>query len=451
MIDKIEELFRGLFSALQIARLYTTKHVQFEKSIEKAYEDLLAILKEKDELVIGIIGEELAFEKEILFDLSKMMKPVIAYLKDRGIEKIAFYRGIEKNELTNFIEFLALPKDEVKKDSQEYFASRGVKNISVGKIEALKSAKPTFTRSLDYQQVYTDSTLNINQSLENLLARESVNYLNLRSSLKNVTEKLISQHQEMLTLVTIKRYDISTFIHSLNVAILAMHFSARLGFSKEESMDIGMAAIFHDVGKLYISRKIIKKPARLTDEEFSKIRSHVILGAEILLEHVGNMGILPVVVCLEHHLGYDSSGYPKLPFIKKAHKASLIVSICDVYDALSQRRNYKNDYPPMVIYEIMMKGKGTSFDPELLDRYFKIMGVWPVGSIVSLSDSRVAVVRQEDAEDIFAPRVEVIYPLDKKELINLREAKPDLKIEQYLNPWKEGQAYLALIQGEKTP
>ncbi|MDD2752392.1 MAG: HD domain-containing protein, partial [Candidatus Omnitrophica bacterium] len=229
------------------------------------------------------------------------------------------------------------------------------------------------------------------------------------------------------------------------------HFSAKLGVARDDCMAIGMAAIFHDLGKLYISRKIIKKPDKLTDEEFSKIRSHVTLGAEMLLEHVENLGILPVVVALEHHLGFDAKGYPKLPFIKKAHKASLIVSICDVYDALSQRRNYKNDYPPSLIYEIMIKGKGTSFDPELLDAYFKIMGVWPVGSIVSLTDGRVAVVREEDPADIFSPHVEVIYPVDKKESINLKETKPRLKIEQYLNPWKEGQAYLALIRNGKKP
>ncbi|MDD4900141.1 MAG: HD domain-containing protein [Candidatus Omnitrophica bacterium] len=450
MIERIEEFFRDLFACLQIARLYTTGHVQFEKAIDKAYEGLTSILNEREELIIGIIGEEFAFEKEILFDLSKVLKPVIVYLKEREVERIAFYRGVEKRELTSFVEFLALKKDEVKKDSQEYLVSHGIKNINVGKIETSKSLKPELSKALDQQQLYADSSRSINLSLESLLSKESVNYMNLRMSLKNIMDRLIGEHQELLALVTIKRYDISTFIHSLNVAILSMHFSSKLGIAKDDCMAIGMAAIFHDLGKLYISRKIIKKPDKLTEEEFSKIRSHVTLGAELLLEHVDNLGVLPVVVALEHHLGFDANGYPKLPYIKKPHKASLIVSICDVYDALSQRRNYKNDYPPLLIYEIMMKGKGTSFDPELLDAYFKIMGVWPVGSIVSLSDSRIAVVREEDEEDIFSPCVEVIYPLEKKESIKLKETKPSLKIEHYLNPWKEGQAYLALIQKEKN-
>ncbi|MDD2752465.1 MAG: hypothetical protein PHN59_04970, partial [Candidatus Omnitrophica bacterium] len=213
MIEKIEEFFRDLFSCLQIARLYTTAHAQFEKSIDKAYTGLSAILNEKEELVIGIIGEELAFEKEILFDLSRVMKPVISYLKDRGVERIAFYRGIEKKELTSFIEFLALAKDEVKKDSQEYLVSHGIKNINVGKIETSRSVKPELTKALDHQQLYADSSQNISLSLENLLSRESVNYLNLRMSLKNIMDRLIGEHQELLALVTIKRYDISTFIH----------------------------------------------------------------------------------------------------------------------------------------------------------------------------------------------------------------------------------------------
>lgn len=445
MIERIEIFFRELISSLQIARLYTTKHAQFDKSVDKAFSGLADLLKEKEELIIGIVGEELAFEKEILFDLSKSMSPVIAYLKERKIEKIVFSRGVEKQELTRFIEFLALPKDEAKKDIAQYLSSMGVSHIDVGKIESTGS-KTELARPLGLSKVYDDSARNIDQSLETLFVEEAVNYLNLRSSLKNIFEKLVGQYQQVLALVTIKRYDIGTFIHCLNVSVLAMHFSSRLGFSKEDCLDIGVAAVFHDIGKLYISRKIIKKPTKLSDEEFSQMKSHVVLGAEILLEHVDNLGILPVVVCLEHHLKYDQTGYPKMPFLKSPHMASKIVSICDVYDALSERRNYKNDYSPTMIYELMTKEKGKYFDPFLLDYYFKIMGVWPIGSIVSLNDNRVAAVKEENMDDIFSPKVEVIGAGESKEVIDLKETVGKIKITRYLNPWKEGKEYLAIFK-----
>ena len=152
-----------------------------------------------------------------------------------------------------------------------------------------------------------------------------------------------------------------------------------------------------------------------------------------------------MIICFEHHLKYDLTGYPKVAFGRKPHVASLIVQICDVYDALSQRRGYKSDYPPKMIYEIMIKEKGGTFEPRLLDKFFKIIGVWPVGTIVALNDGRIAVVREENEEDIFSPKVVVIVPLDKKEKIDLKAAGARLKIERSLNPLNEGKDYLPLI------
>lgn len=115
ILEKIEHFLKDLLSSLQSARLYATEHPLFKKSAEKAYLSLQEILREREELVIGIVGTELAFEKEILFDLSKAVMPAIAYLKERGIERIVFYQGVKEDELTKFIAFLVTPKTEIKK------------------------------------------------------------------------------------------------------------------------------------------------------------------------------------------------------------------------------------------------------------------------------------------------------------------------------------------------
>jgi hypothetical protein len=98
-----------------------------------------------------------------------------------------------------------------------------------------------------------------------------------------------------------------------------------------------------------------------------------------------------------------------------------------------------------MIYDIMIKDKGTTFEPDLLDKFFKIMGVWPQGTIVVLSDGRIAVVREENEDDIFSPKVEVIAPADKKEVIDLKSVKEKLKIERSLSILKEGREYLSSI------
>jgi len=448
MLDKIELAFRDFISAIQIARLYPSWHPQFEKSIAKSYTSLKEVLALKQTLVIGIVGEELAFEKEIFFELSKSAKQMILYLKERRVERIEFSQDLKLEELSKFVSFLVIPKDQIKHEPQEYLIDLGIKNITAGKVRFAATpvkevqAKVTLPDNFGIYQNAGDKIIN---NIEGILGSGDIDHLVLRHALSNVMDNLLGRYHDLLTLATIKRYDLKTFYHTLNVSMLSMYFSSKLGFSRDQVLDIGLAGIFHDIGKLYISRKIIQKPDKLSDDEFYKIKSHVTRGAEIMLKYVETLGLLPVIVCFEHHLRYDLKGYPKVAFYEKPHIASLIVAICDVYDALSQRRGYKADYPSEMIYNIMIKEKGEAFDSALLDKFFKITGVWPMGTIVLLSDERIAVVKEENEDDMFSPKVEVIAPFDKKEEIDLRTTKGKTKIERSFNPYNEGRQYLSLI------
>ncbi len=444
MLAKIEAAFKELLTCLQTAKMYGTVHPMFGKSLDKAYPAFEDALANRQEMVIGIIGEELAFEKEIFFDLSKLLRPAILYLKERNIERLTFSRGLSKEELGKFVGFIAGPKEDFKGDSQASLSLSGVEHINIGKLKVDDSQdKDTFGPA--QFNLYDSSADKVGQALSGVLNSEKIDHLALKFSLNNIMESLSAQHQELLKLATVKKYDAETYTHMLNVSIFSMYFSSRLGFDKADILNIGVAAMFHDIGKLFISRKILHKPGQLTNQEFGRIKSHALLGAEIMLKYADGLGILPVVVSFEHHLKYDSSGYPRLPFLRKPHLASLIVSICDVYDALSQRRGYKQDYSPDVVYNIMNREKGSSFDPELLDKFFKFMGLWPIGSVVALNDGSIALVRGQNESDIQRPKVEVVSPESKKRMVDLAQ-DPSLRIERYLNPWKEGKEFLRLGQ-----
>jgi putative nucleotidyltransferase with HDIG domain len=449
MIQKIETAFRGLVGALQIATLYSTTHAKFDKYLDIAYQDLRLAFVDTKEIVIGIVGDELAWEKEILFDLSKTLKPMIMYLKARNVERISLNRDFSKDELKRFMGFLLLPKDRIPEDPQKYLADLGVRNISVGKITITaasgdQSLVKDAIKAVDYLNLYDSSLDSFSQSIDNVLNNKEMDNVGLRMGITNVMESLAGRTQDLLKLTTVKRYDMTTFVHIMNVSILAMYFSSKLSFSRDDILDIGVAALFHDIGKLYISRQIIRKENKLTDDEFARIRSHSVLGAEILLKYTPTLGTLPAVVCFEHHLKYDLSGYPKIPFKYVPHIASLIVAICDVYDALLARRSYKASYAPLVIYDIMVGDRGKGFEPQLLDRFFQCMGVWPIGTIVLLNDNRVAVVRAVNEDEIFLPQVEIIHP-EKGELIDLRAERETVSITQFLDPTQEGKPFVSLI------
>ena len=446
MFEAVENSFRGLVSALQTAKLYGTEHAKFTKSVGQAYESFQAAFKERNELVFGIVGSELAFEKEVMFDLSKATRPMIIYLKSRGIERMDFSRPMLKEELHKFLVFLVSPLEEIKKEPQEHLAILGIKNIFVGKIKGSGQSSGGFASGVVFDsQLYISAQENFNFTAENIRANREIDHLDLQFNVSGLFERLISGHQELLKLTVIKRYDQVTFAHIVNVCILSMFFASKLGLSRDEALEIGIAALFHDIGKTGVSRKIIKKTDKLSVDEFEAIKSHTIFGAEILLKYVDNLGMLPVLAAFEHHLKSDFQGYPKISFPRKPHLGSAIIGVCDIYDALCARRSYKSALAPNIVYDIMMKEKNRLHFPGLVDDFFRSIGVWPIGTLLVLNDSRIAVVREENWDDIFFPKVEVIMPENNKEIIDLKEKKGSVTIAKFLDPFTEGKPYLELI------
>jgi HD-GYP domain-containing protein (c-di-GMP phosphodiesterase class II) len=257
-------------------------------------------------------------------------------------------------------------------------------------------------------------------------------------------EDFVGRHQELLNLVSVKRRDLVTFVHLLNVTLLGMFFASKLQFSKDDVLDLGIAALYHDVGKLYISLKVIQKKDKLSEGEFIQVRNHPLLGAKILDGYKDALGVLPIIVSYEHHLRHDMTGYPRSPYARRPHPASMMVSICDVYDALALKRSYKKDYPPEKIYELMTLERGKIFDPQLLDKFFQFMGVWPVGTLVSMSDGRVGVVRAANELEIERPSVQILAPENAGEVVDLAQ-RPEIRILESLNPQAEGAPYLPLM------
>lgn len=444
--ENIEKFLGKFLSLLPMAKIYTCQHQRFKANLQEAYELLIEILRDNEELSMGIVGQEVAYENEIFFDLSRNIKGVIWDLKNKGLERMTFYRGISQQEFSLFLDYLTKSaKESVNIDV--YLRDNNISNISAGKIKTVEEEeclKEEIEKTTSPS--YEDSLNKVSESFDFIFNKGEININELKLTVSQVMDNLLGRHQEFLKLAGIKQQDVGTFIHLLNVCILSMYFSSKLGFSKKDVLDIGVAALFHDIGKIYIARNILAKESRLSQEEFLAIKSHTLLGAKILLQYVDTLGVLPVIVAFEHHLGWDMKGYPKLVFVHRPHIISLIVSICDIYDALSSRRTYKRDYPPEVVYQIMNKTKGENYPSELLDKFFQIMGVWPLGTIVSLNDGSIAIVREANYQDIFSPKVEIISdPSKKGQIIDLSATKLNLSIKKSLNPLAEGKTYLGFI------
>jgi len=446
MKARIKESITQFFSAVQTGKIYAENHPRSLEVTESAFHSLQEIFRDTTELVIGIVDDELAWEEEVFFDLSKKLRSVIFYLKDRNIERIYIHQALTLEELRTFISLLSSAKGEFQRNSEQLLTRHGVRHISTSKIKDIDLDQLRNRDDWDKMQEMYDSALDtIKGTIENVAEGKSVDNLDIRFDMLNMLDFFMGRHQELVTLISVRKKDMITFAHMCNVAILSMHLGSRLGFTKDDVLDLGVGSLFHDIGKIAISSRILKKKGKLDDEEFRKMREHPLFGAKILVKYMDTLGIIPVVIAYEHHRRFDLQGYPKVEFPKRPHVASLIVSLCDVYDALAQRRTYKKDFPPNKIYEIMVEERGKLFDPELFDQFYSSLGVWPVGTIVQLTDSRIAVVREINEEDIFGPRVEIVSSVGKGSFLDMADTKQKIAIDKALNPFGRGKEFITTI------
>lgn len=455
---QVEKLTRDLASALQSIKIYTGEHPRSKEAVSKLFKELREIFLSRDTLSLGVVEEEIFFEKEIFFSLSSQLKDFIKTLKSKGIEKIIFKSSLNQEELLKFLNLLALrnvPGEEV--DFAAILGETGVKNIEVGRLgdlrtltqqripqellEKLKGLKEL--EKLKYLKGISQELLHRGEeAISKSLSENQPDY----SSVFNIASSIFSlglQNQDLLLAISgLKQYDDSTFVHCLNVANLTMFQARILGFPKEKVVDLGIAGFFHDIGKIAIKRELIQKKGKLTPEEFRKVKNHTFLGAKLILKSLQTKR-LPLIVSFAHHIGFSKEGYPRPIVLKRQNLGVMLVCISDVYDALRSRRSYRGTMSFRRVYEIMAKEKGRLFEPNLLDLFFENLGVWPVGTLVKLNTSEVGIVIKNNPQQIFRPRVEILYDssahkLEKSFVVDLgEESQKHKSIIGHLS-WEEG-------------
>lgn len=181
------------------------------------------------------------------------------------------------------------------------------------------------------------------------------------------------------------------FHHSVNVTFIAISLGLGLGLSDEDLVELGMGTLLHDVGKLKIPEQILKKPARLTPDEFDLIKLHTSFGYDILRK-VDDLSARSRLVALEHHERLDGTGYPRGLKGTEINFFARISGVADVYEALTANRVYRKGYLPHQAYELLLGGGGSQFEPQIIDAFVKMIAVYPVGMTLLLSTGQRAVV-----------------------------------------------------------
>jgi putative nucleotidyltransferase with HDIG domain len=235
----------------------------------------------------------------------------------------------------------------------------------------------------------------------------------LVNSLKNNAEAKIS-------IANLKLYDDYTYNHSLGVSILSIAIGLELGLSTQDLYDLGFCALLHDIGKMSVPIEIIAKPERLTNEEFGIVKQHPEKGAEFFLKHnLANSKICSGV--LTHHEKYNGTGYPQGLSGAEIPLFGRIISVADVYDALTSVRPYRKPSPPSEAIEYIMGSSGIAFDLMVVKAFLSKVSPYPIGSCVKLNNEKIAIIVKQNEINPLRPVIRLINKPD--ELLDLYQQR----------------------------
>ena len=253
-----------------------------------------------------------------------------------------------------------------------------------------------------------------------------------------INQSISRNPEAFLNLVRLKNKDDYTYLHSVAVCALMIALSKQLGLSDADIKDAGMAGLLHDVGKMMIPEEVLNKPGKLTDEEFEIVKAHPLRGWEVLnISKGANAVVLDVV--LHHHERVDGTGYPEKISGEALTLFARMGAVCDVYDALTSNRCYKNGWEPAEALRKMAEWEGH-FDERIFHAFIKTIGIYPSGTLVKLKSGRLAVVIEQTEKSLLTPLVKAFFSTKfnepiMPEIINLAKSTDGIASIEVAEKW----------------
>ncbi|EXJ14245.1 HD-GYP domain-containing protein [Imhoffiella purpurea] len=240
-----------------------------------------------------------------------------------------------------------------------------------------------------------------------------------RATVGEMTASIHRNQDAMLALSRIRRVGRYHYEHSVNLAILMICLARSLGLERQVVEEVGLGGLLHDIGKVMIPARILNKPGRLTDQEFTLMRSHVDQGRRIL-SRIEGISPIAMAITAEHHERIDGSGYPERKPGASISRFGKMAAIVDVYDAMSAERVYHKGVEPHQALRKLLEWR-HHLDPELVQQFIRCVGIYPIGTLVRLRSGRLGVVIESGREDLFKPVIRVVMDANRRQFLSVSD------------------------------
>ncbi|MGM0875688.1 MAG: HD-GYP domain-containing protein [Bacillota bacterium] len=289
-------------------------------------------------------------------------------------------------------------------------ASEGIEIVESIPEKLLVEAGNVITEGLDSIAELNSNTSNIQGMIKTERAVRS-----FQKVFRDIISCLTENRSVLNLLATTKIHENHVYTHSLNVSIYACQLAIKNGLPLKKIEEVGLGALLHDLGKMFIPTEVLNKPGKLTNEEFEQIKSHSELGFNILRK-VHEIPLIVAHCALQHHERIDGAGYPRSLKGDQIHNYAKILSVADVFDAVTSHRVYRPAMLPHKGIELLYSGSGTQFDRKQIQFFKNCIAIYPQGLTVKLNDGRTGIVSKYNFNSVGRPEIRVIRDEEDQEV-----------------------------------
>lgn len=292
------------------------------------------------------------------------------------------------------------------------------------------------------RRIHEDSLQLARDCIKDVRMGRQVDYGASEALVGDVIESVMRNSNALVSLSKLRDYDEYTYTHSINVAVLTLGFAKHINFPRENLQELGLAALFHDLGKARIPDEILNKPGKLSSEEFGIIKKHPEKGVEVL-QRSNAAGLQVLRGVGEHHEKFNGKGYPRGLAAEDICLFASIITLADVYDALTSKRVYKKGIQPNKAMSTIFSMRDQDFFPEHVLHFVRFLGIYPIGSMVRLSNGSYGLVISPNPGDPLRPNVKLVLDAQKSPctLVDIdlsQAAEQELKIVDSFDPKEFG-------------
>lgn len=442
--DLVSKASRAVVNQVQVllrtSQIHDIGNVALTRPVTNLMNAIGALFKVDSEFTLKLRGEYLYIDDtRIRYDIEDMAgyEYLVKVFKEKKVGSFSFQSPVSQNDL----KLLAYAfnetstADDPSGDLNRRLERKGVRSIYAGPLEEAelpkdaKEDRKKFAKKTYFQAVSV--TKNVMSSIK---GDQPTHLKKVKRVIQKIVDVMLDEESSLLGLTAIKDFDEYTYNHCVNVAIISITIGQKLGYDKNMLTRLGIAALFHDIGKVDIPIEILNKPGPFDDREWAIMRGHPVMGVKAIskIRGLNEMAASSMVVAFEHHIFFDQTGYPPTHTKRFPTFFSRIVSISDQYDSMTSSRVYARiPYTPDKALSLMMERSGVQLDPLLFKIFTNIIGVYPIGTLVMLDTRELGLVFESNPnpEKIDRPKVIMITDAAGKRVtgktLDLSEKTPD--------------------------